>query len=407
MNQLQVWYTGWGEDFQLGTLADNGRQLLFEYSQAALDRKLELSPVKLKLSAASFGDFPSFQQRLPGLFADSLPDGWGLMLMDRLFRQRGVAAAGALERLAFVGDRAMGALRYQPAGELAGLEVNWSLLGLAQESERALSGAPVRELQALILAGGSPQGARPKALVQYDARTDQVSTSPDAPGEPWLVKFQASNEHKEVCAIEMLYSELAHASGIDMPDTRYFNLSDTLAAFGIARFDRERGARVPIHSLAGLLNIDYSVPGSIDYNGFLRATRFVTKDEREVVKAYRRAVFNVVMHNRDDHAKNFAWRLGADSRWRVAPAYDLTFNEGPSGEHSLDVGGKGKAITRADLNALAIDADLRVATANQVIDEVAEAAGTLAQRALSWPIRAQTVTSLVRSVESCRKLMGS
>ncbi len=149
------------------------------------------------------------------------------------------------------------------------------------------------------------------------------------------------------------------------------------------------------------------VPGSIDYNGFLRATRFVTKDEREVVKAYRRAVFNVVMHNRDDHAKNFAWRLGADSRWRVAPAYDLTFNEGPSGEHSLDVGGKGTAITRADLNALAIDAGVRVATANQVIDEVAEAAGTLAQRALSWPIRAQTVTSLVRSVESCRKLMGS
>jgi serine/threonine-protein kinase HipA len=407
MNQLQVWYAGWGEDFQLGTLADNGRQLLFEYSQAALDRKLELSPVKLKLSAASFGDFPSFQHRLPGLFADSLPDGWGLMLMDRLFRQRGIAPAGPLERLAFMGDRAMGALRYKPAGELAGLEVNWSLLGLAQESERVLSGAPVRDLRALILAGGSPQGARPKALVQYDARTDQVSTLPDAPGEPWLVKFQASNEHKEVCAIEMLYSELARASGIDMPDTRYFNLSDTLSAFGIARFDRERGARVPIHSLAGLLGIDYSVLGSIDYNGFLRATRFVTKDEREVVKAYRRAVFNVVMHNRDDHAKNFAWRLGDDSRWRVAPAYDLTFNEGLRAEHSLDVGGKGKAITRGDLNALAIDAGIRVATANQVIDEVAEAAGTLAQRALSWPIRAQTVTRLVRSVESCRKLMGS
>lgn len=407
MNQLQVLYMGWGENFQLGTLADNGRQLLFEYSQAALDRKLELSPVKLQLSAASFGDFPSFQHRLPGVFADSLPDGWGLMLMDRMFRQRGIAAAGPLERLAFVGDRAIGALCYKPAGELAGLEVDCSLLRLAQESERALSGAPVHDLGALILVGGSPQGARPKALVQYDARTDQVSTLHDAPGEPWLIKFQASNEHKEVCAIEMLYSELARASGIDMPDTRYFNLSDTLSAFGVARFDRERGARVPIHSLAGLLSIDYSVPGSIDYNGFLRATRFMTKDEREVVKAYRRAVFNVVMHNRDDHAKNFAWRLGADSRWRVAPAYDLTFNEGPRGEHSLDVGGKGKAITRADLNALAIDAGIPVATANQVIDEVAEAAGTLAQRALSWPIRGQTVTALVRSVETCRKLMSS
>lgn len=90
----------------------------------------------------------------------------------------------------------------------------------------------------------------------------------------------------------------------------------------------------------------------------------------------------------------------------MAPGYDLTFNEEPSGEHSLDVDGKGKAITRADLNALAVDAGIRVATANEVIDAVAEAAGSLAQRALSWPIRAQTVTSLVRPVESCRKLMG-
>lgn len=240
-----------------------------------------------------------------------------------------------------------------------------------------------------------------------DVSSEQVSTLSDAPGEPWLVKFQASNEHKEVCAIEMMYSELARASGIDMPDTRYFNLSDTLSAFAIARFDRERGARVPIHSLAGLLGIDYSVPGSVDYSGFLRATRFVTKDERKVVKAYRRAVFNVVMHNRDDHPKNFAWRLGADSRWRVAPAYDLTFSEGPSGEHSLDVGGKGRALTRADLNALASHAGIRIPTANLVIDEVAEAAGTLAQLASSWPVRAQTVTRLLRSVESCRKLMSN
>jgi len=407
VNQLQVWYAGWGENFHLGTLADNGRKVLFEYSPAALARGLELSPLKLKIGPGSFGDFPTFQHRLPGLFADSLPDGWGLMLMDRLFRERGVPPARPLDRLAFMGDRAMGALSYRPADGLGVEEANWSLLGLAQASEQALLGAPVRELQALILAGGSPQGARPKALVQYDARTGQVSTLPDATGEPWLIKFQASNEHKEVCAIEVLYSELARASAIDMPPTRYFDLSSTLAAFGIARFDREGHARVPIHSLAGLLNIDYSVPGSIDYNGFLRATRWVTKDEREVIKAYRRAVFNVIMHNRDDHAKNFAWRLGEDSRWRLAPAYDLTFSQGAGGEHSLDVGGKGKAITRADLNRLAIDAGIPVATANQVIDEVAEAAGTLGRRAADMPIRAETVANLVRAVESCRKLMGS
>jgi hypothetical protein len=118
MHKLDVHYSGWGEDWLLGTLADDGHTLLFVYSQAALERGLELSPIRLKLRSAAYGGFPTFSHRLPGLVADSLPDGWGLMLMDRVFRREGVQHPDPLDRLAFIGERAMGALRFVPPHDL-------------------------------------------------------------------------------------------------------------------------------------------------------------------------------------------------------------------------------------------------------------------------------------------------
>ena len=310
MKRLAVRYCGWGEDWPLGHLADDGATLLFEYTPEALAQGLELSPLHLPLRAAAFGGFAPHLHGLPGLIADSLPDGWGLLLMDRLFRRQGLRHPGPLDRLAFIGDRAMGALRFVPAVKPDAEEPDWNLLILARESARALTDETGAALRELALTGGSPQGARPKALVHYDARTEQVSTRSDAAGEPWLVKFPAQGEHKEVCAIEQLYAEVARDCGLEMPASKCFDLAPRLAAFGVARFDRERGLRVPVHSLAGLLQVDFRLPGNADYTALLRATRLLTRDEREVEKAYARAVFNVLFHNRDDHPKNFACASG-------------------------------------------------------------------------------------------------
>ena len=201
MKKLVVHYSGWGEDWPLGQLADDGRHLLFEYSPEALAQGLELSPLHLKLRAAAYGGFPPYQLGLPGLIADSLPDGWGLLLMDRVFRQHGLRHPGPLDRLAFVGDRAMGALRFVPPREEGADLPDWNLLRLAQEATAALQGQSEEVLRALALTGGSPQGARPKALVRYDPASGTVSTAHDAPGDPWLVKFPGQGEHREVCAV--------------------------------------------------------------------------------------------------------------------------------------------------------------------------------------------------------------
>lgn len=408
MKKLAVHYCGWGEDWPLGMLADDGRALLFEYSPEALAQGMELSPLRLKLGAAAHAGFPDFQLRLPGLIADSLPDGWGLMLMDRLFRRQGQRHPGPLDRLAFIGDRAMGALRFAPVAGLASAEApNWSLLALAQESERFLAGDAGAALRELALAGGSPQGARPKALVQYDAASGQVGTRPDAPGVPWLVKFQGQGEHKEACAIEQLYAELARDYGLDMPDSAWFDLSPELAAFGVARFDRERGLRVPVHSMAGLLQVDFRMPGSTDYTALLRATRFLTRDEREVQKAYARAVFNVLFHNRDDHPKNFAWRLGEDRLWRLAPAFDLTFSDGPRGQHHMDVCGEGDAIERSHLLRLASEGGMPGNAAGRVIDGMLEQAATFGRRAAEFPIRRATLQAISRELDGSRRRLAN
>ena len=219
MQRLSVHYSGWGEDWPLGQLADDGSNLLFEYAPEALAQGLELSPLSLKLRASAYGSFPAHLHRLPGLIADSLPDGWGLLLMDRLFRRQGVRHPSPLDRLAFIGDRAMGALRFVPAREADADEPDWNLLVLAEASARALSGEAGAALHELAVTGGSPQGARPKALVQYEVATGQVSTLANAPGRPWLVKFPAQGEHKEVCAIEQLYAELARDCGLEVPDS--------------------------------------------------------------------------------------------------------------------------------------------------------------------------------------------
>jgi serine/threonine-protein kinase HipA len=403
MKLLAVHYCGWGEDWPLGRLADDGQSLLFEYSPEALAQGLELSPLHLKLRADAYGSFPAHLHRLPGLIADSLPDGWGLLLMDRLFRQHGLRHSGPLDRLAFIGERAMGALRFVPASDADAQEPDWSLLVLAEQSRLALAGEADAALRELALTGGSPQGARPKALVQYDAATGQVSTRPDAPGCPWLVKFPAQNEHKEVCVIEQLYAELAQDCGLDVPESRWFDLGPELAAFGVARFDREEGLRVPVHSLAGLLQVDFRLPGATDYTAFLRATRFLTRDEREVEKAYARAVFNVLFHNRDDHPKNFAWRLGRDRRWRLAPAFDLTFSEGPMGQHHLDVCGEGAAIERQHLLRLAKEGGVPTKQAEEVIGRMLLQASSLAERFERVPIRQTMAREIKSAIDACRR----
>ena len=401
MKKLAVSCSAWGQEWPLGTLADDGRQLLFEYTPEAIKKGIELSPQKLKLRADAYGDFPAHQLRLPGLIADALPDGWGLYLMDRLFVKNGTPAhaISPLDRLALMGGRAIGALSFQPTSgdELYSLDRHFSLLSLATEAQKEISGQESEVLRELLILGGSPHGARPKVLVNYDQQSREISTQHDSAGEPWLIKFQANNEHPEVCAIEHLYAQLARACGLEVPLTRHFELSGQLAAFATQRFDRYAGMRIPTLTLAGLLDVDFRVP-SVNYDTFLRATRLITRSEQEVERAFERCVFNVIFHNRDDHAKNFSYRMNEHFQWRLAPCYDLTFNEGPGGEHHMDIQGEGKAPDKAQLLQLAKTNSLKHSKAVEIIERISTVADTFGAYAKDSPIRSKTLKLIEQKI---------
>lgn len=407
MKKIDVYYEGWGEFWKLGRLADNGQHLLFEYTSEALTQGLELSPLNLKLTNQTYGDFPFHQMRLPGLIADSLPDGWGLLLMDKLFRKQGlkIEDISPIDRLAFLGDRAMGALSFKPSSELEVKQTEFTMLEIGQEVQKIIKDRASQALADLAIIGGSPHGARPKVLAFYQKKTNTVSLQPMASASHWLFKFPAQGEHIEVCAIEALYAKLAKKAGLEINDTKYFEIGKNLAAFGTERFDRKGKFRIPVHTLAGILNADFRRPSSVDYLTLMKLTRFITKDEREVCKAYRQCVFNIVFNNRDDHSKNFSFRMDDLRNWKLSPSYDLTFNIGPGGEHQMDLFGEGRSLDINHLKMLAEKSGIPLPEALRIIDSVLVIAQQFKLEAQHWPIRRSTITKVEQAIKTnCSRL---
>lgn len=382
LNKIAVYYNGWGEYWHWGTLVSStaitGRPLIvFEYSEEAKKRKIELSSYTLPLNGAKLRkDFPAHQMGLPAPIYDALPDGWGMLLMDRLFKQRGLSPAriGPLERLTYIGNNAMGAMSFEPiASDLALLHDNISIGQLAQEVKEVLHGEGGQFLQQLILMGGSPQGARPKALIYKDPITSSFSTVASSRSEAWLVKFPAKQEHPEVCAVEAAYAECLNQCGINTPEITYFDLPNGQSAFASKRFDQQDNIRIPMQSLAAFTGADYQSPGTLDYANFLRATHLCTNDIREKAIAFERAVFNIIFNNRDDHPKNFSYLMNKDGSWKLAPAYDITFCEGPGGYHQMDVMGQALDIKYQNLLLLGEhETELNIQEIKMIIEKVCE-----------------------------------
>lgn len=417
MKELRVIYEGRAERFWVGTLADDGRDVLFEYSAQALERGLELSPVRLPLRAAAYPDSQQDYvnlQRVPGLLYDSLPDSWGFLLMNRRLRAKGINpdTVTTIDRLAYLGANTMGALTYEPGSEVLESSHDLTLVQLASEVRAVLIDTGRNVLAELARAGGSPGGARPKALVFYDPATGRMSTQADqVPGaEAWLIKFASEDDASDSCALEELYARLARKCGLAMENTHLFELGRNAGAFGTRRFDRDpsSGQRIHVHSLAGMLHANFQIP-SLGYGEFLAATRRLTRDEREVHKALQRCVFNVLMNNRDDHAKNLSFSLDADNRWVLAPPYDLTYCPGYNGEHFMDVAGENKAPGRAHVLAVAKAGGLKPRQAGETIDAMLDAvtASAFKDEAGSLPLHPRTVKTVADAVEENRNRLRS
>ncbi len=369
---LEVLYEG----RKVGTLALYQKWLgAFQYDEDWLKDGFSISPRSLPLDDRVF--IPRFEpfEGLFGVFADSLPDGWGRLLVDRMLlkEHEDPHAMTALDRLAIVGESGMGALTYRPAVKWQRAAVQKELDHYAEECLRILKTSYSADLDELFRLGGSSGGARPKIMTEVE-------------GEDWIIKFPAAADRPDIGRTEYEYSLCARKCGIEVPETRLFPSKVCEGYFGTKRFDRIRTAhgvaRVHMLSAAALLETSHRLP-NLDYSSLMRLTLALTQDYREVEKLYRLMCFNVFAHNRDDHAKNFSFLYTPGAGWRLSPAYDLTYSNSTGGEHATTVNGNGVDPGLPDLYAVAQQIGLSKETVRRIAqlvrDTVREELGDLSR----------------------------
>lgn len=406
-----------GEQVQAGVLVQNRQGVFFQYDPAYVHHFGSLSPFYLPATNQLQPAPAKPHAGLHGVFADSLPDGWGLLLQDRVFRQHGILPSQltAMDRLAFVGNRGMGALSYAPASDYrASHPAPTDLATLGMEAQ-ALFDGQTEDVLAALVAAGSSGGARPKAQLFFTpGEHAQCRTYPEAGDEAWLVKFTSQQlplGHEEG-SCEAAYLTIAAKANLLPPEWRLMDLITPAGPrrwLALKRFDwlaptREGNpGRLHLHSACGLLDADFRTP-SLDYLDLIKASRQLCKSPAAGQLQFRRAMFNLLACNQDDHSKNWAFLQNDQGHWQPAPFYDVTFSPHPFNEHATAFGGFGKAPPLKTIQQLAASSgysDWRQAQQQlQLIVDRIQQFGTIAQE---LGVSKQTIKAISAQLERYRQ----
>ena len=364
IKSLQVFYN----EKKVGTLALMKNNIVaFEYDSNWITNGFSISPFSLPLKKQVFIPRIDPFDGLYGVFSDSLPDGWGRLLVDRMLNSQNInpREISQIDRLAIVGETGMGALSYKPEYNLLeDKDYQEDYDNLALSCKKILNTEYSADLDNLFRLGGSSGGARPKILTKID-------------NEDWIIKFPSSLDDNNIGELEYLYSVCAKKCKIDIPETKLFPSKISSGYFGIKRFDRKKlstGAIRKLHmiSVSGLLETSHRIP-NLDYNDLMQLTLNLTKSFEEVEKLFRLMCFNVFSHNRDDHSKNFSFIYNEDlNKWELSPAYDLTYSYSINGEHATTINGNGVNPSLNDILKVAEKIGLDKKKAEKIAIEIRE-----------------------------------
>ena len=349
----------------VGTLAlAANHKVVFQYDDSWLEQGFSISPFSLPLENQVFVPTKDYFDGLFGVFADSLPDHWGRLLLKRLLlaHEQNPDKLTVIDRLAIVGKSGMGALTYYPEQSFSEENDNTDLDELAFQCQKILHTEYSDKLDELYRLGGTSGGARPKIMTTIN-------------DEDWIIKFSAHVDGENAGKMEYDYSCCARKCGITMSETKLFPSEVCEGYFGIKRFDRisdiSGTKRVHMLTAAALLELDFEQP-SLDYHSLMKLTKIITRDNKDDVEnMFRRMCFNVFAHNRDDHSKNFTYLYdeSADS-WRLSPAYDLTYSNTYYGEHTTTVDGNGRNPGKKELLAVGTMAGIKKELCMDIITEI-------------------------------------
>jgi serine/threonine-protein kinase HipA len=392
---------------------------VFEYSPKFMASGLEVSPIRMPLRKASYS-FPTLKksedfQGLPGLLADVLPDHWGTDLYKLWLAERGriLASVTPVERLCYIGSRAMGALEFKPAvdhpvatatpvdiAELS--DFARKVLEHKQSLQGTLNAKDKHALASILRVGTSAGGNRAKAIISVHPKTQKVvsgGAKVASPYEHWILKFDGmgkggSAQPQGYGRIELAYHYMARTAGIDMMDCKLWE-ENGRAHFMTRRFDRLKGGgRLHYQSLAALMHLDHNQGHS--YEDAFQAALALKLPYPDMEQLFRRMVFNVAGRNQDDHTKNFGFLMDQTGRWAMSPAFDVTFNYNPDGQwthsHQLSVAGQHKEIGREDL--LKVGDIFGIKRAKSILDEVADAVATWPEAAKRAGVEKARITAI-------------
>ncbi|OEE76397.1 type II toxin-antitoxin system HipA family toxin [Vibrio genomosp. F6] len=407
-----------GEIVSVGVLAQNRQGVFFQYDENYISRFGNLSPFTLQGDARLQQAPKEPHQGIHGVFGDSLPDGWGLLLQDRVFRQQDFlpTQVTAMDRLAFVGQQGMGALSFTPVSELSldqRSDIDLETLGLEAQTlfDQALSDdldGSTQQVLATLVAVGSSGGARPKAQIYMPAGDATQCRTYAQPGdEAWLIKFTSKNlalGHEEgLC--EAVYLQMAEQAKCQPPIWQLIEApasSGAKAWLALKRFDylpdQEKAGRLHMHSACGLLDADFRSP-SLDYSDLIKASRQLCKSPAAGQLQFRRAMFNLFAANQDDHSKNWGFLQADDGSWQLAPFYDVTFSPHPFNEHATAFAGYGKAPPLKVMQKLAASAGFATwKEAQQCIQEVVDAISQFKYLAEQHAISKTTILAIEKTL---------
>jgi len=358
---------------EIGELVLARNRVYFKFSNSFIEKGIEISPFKMKLTSEVIS-----ADRLPfdglfGVFNDSLPDGWGRLLLDRYLSSLGIAIQeiNPLDRLAFVGTSGMGALTYRPEiSQTFDRDKQIELDEVAADMKQFFEGESSEVIEKLHRLGGSSGGAIPKILVGYNKGSNHIihGTEELPKGyEHWIIKFPSSNDFPDIAHIEYAYHKMALGAGLNMNACNLFEGESGKNYFGTKRFDRVHGQRIHMHSASGILHDNYRM-STMDYGHLMDCAFQLEHNVESYSKVFRLATFNVFAHNRDDHSKNFSFLMDQRGSWQISPAYDLTFSNSAYGHHSTMVAGESKNPGKKQLLELARVFDVKAP--EKIIDEV-------------------------------------
>jgi serine/threonine-protein kinase HipA len=376
IEKIRVLFKFEKDEIPVGELLLVDKSIFFRFDSSFKKRKIELSPFKLKLNSETKKGNTTPFDGLFGVFADSLPDGWGRLLVDRALAAKGIDSNdfSMLDRLALVGKNGPGALIYQPYFET---EIETDALTeldqIAKATKSILEGESSEIIDELFVLGGSSGGARPKINVGFHSKKKHlISGAETLPKgyEHWIIKFPSTFDPKDIANIEFAYYLMAKEAKIEMSECRLFTGKSGRSYFGTKRFDRIGNNRLHLHSVAGLLEDDFRM-SMLDYGHILDCAFKLEKKISAYDKVFRLACFNVFAHNKDDHSKNFAFIMNEKGDWKFAPAFDLTFSSSSHGLHSTMVAGESKQPTTFHLLELANH--FKIKNPEFIIEEVQKA----------------------------------